>query len=289
VVVGYTAEHEGEYIGKSAMSDFGALLPPGDHPNLGLPKDFAPPRADGADARPAGSIGTSEGGDRRSLRLPREDEALIAAAAAVSDRVVVAVMGGSAVVMPWLGDVAAVLMLWYPGMEGGHALADVLLGAEPGGRLPFAVPVAADDLVEFDPDVTQVTYGLLHGQWHLDHHGVAAQHPFGFGLGYTTFEIVSAERDAAKLQVEVKNTGNRAGATVLQVYGSVPDSEYERPPQRLIGFQRVAAAAGATASVDIPLDFAQLDVRVDGKWVRESTPPHWRVALHAGDPGMVGT
>ncbi|MBW2401550.1 MAG: glycoside hydrolase family 3 C-terminal domain-containing protein, partial [Deltaproteobacteria bacterium] len=288
VVVGYTAEHEGEYIGQSGMSDFGALLPPGDHPELGLPKDFAPPPTDGAAARPVGSIGTTEGGDRRSLRLPPEDEALIAAAAAVSDRVVVAVMGGSAVVMPWLGDVAAVLMLWYPGMEGGHALADVLLGAEPGGRLPFAVPVDERDLVAFDPDATTATYGLLHGQWWLDHQGVAAQRPFGYGLGYTTFAIASAERVGATLRVVVRNTGGRAGSTVLQVYGSVPDSEYERPPQRLIGFRRVEAPRGAVTEVEIPLDFAQLDVRVEGKWLRENTAPRWRVALHAGDPGLVG-
>ena len=112
--------------------------------------------------------------------------------------------------------------------------------------------------------------------------------PFGFGLGYTTFELVKADRDGATLRVELKNTGARAGTTVLQVYGSVPDSEYERPPQRLVGFQRVAAGPGAIVSVEIPLDFAQLDVRVDGKWLRESAAPRWCVALHAGDPGIVG-
>jgi beta-glucosidase len=130
---------------------------------------------------------------------------------------------------------------------------------------------------------------LLHGQWWLDHHGVEAQRPFGFGLGYTTFEIASAERVGATLRVAVRNTGGRMGSTVLQVYGSLPDSEYERPPQRLIGFRRVAAESGDVAAVEISLDFAQLDVRVDGKWLRESAAPRWRVALHAGDPGTVGT
>jgi len=289
VVVGYTAEHEGEFIGQSGMANFGALLPPGDHPELGLPKDFVAPKMPaGGAARPAGSLGTTEGGDRRSLRLPPEDEALIAAAAAISDRVVVAVMGGSAVVMPWLDEVSAVLMLWYPGMEGGHALAEVLLGAEPGGRLPFAIPVDEGDLVAFDPDATTVTYGLLHGQWWLDHHGVAAQRPFGFGLGYTTFALESAERVGATLRVAVRNTGERAGATVLQVYGSVPDSAYERPPQRLIGFLRVAAEPGAATRVEIPLDFAQLDLRVEGTWLRESAALRWRVALAAGEPGIAG-
>jgi beta-glucosidase len=202
---------------------------------------------------------------------------------------VVAVMGGSAVVMPWLDDVAAVLMLWYPGMEGGHALADVLLGAEPGGRLPFAIPAREDDLVDFDADAATATYGLLHGQWWLDHRGVAPQRPFGFGLGYTAFELVSAERSGTTLRVAVKNTGDRAGSTVVQVYGEVPDSAYERPPRRLIGFRRIAAEAGATQRLDVPLDLAQLDVRVDGKWLRESAAPRWRVALNAGDTGIVGT
>jgi len=245
VVTGYTAEHEGEFIGQSAMADFMALLPPGDHPELGLPKDFVMPQMDAAEARPAGSLGTTEGGDRRSLRLPPEDEALIEAAAAVSDRVVVAVMGGSAVVMPWLDDVAATLMLWYPGMEGGHALADVLFGAEPGGRLPFAIPVDADDLVAFDPDVSQVEYGLLHGQWWLDHRGVTAQRPFGFGLGYTSFELVKAERDGAVLRANVKNTGARMGATVIQVYGSIPDPARFRAARRPCRGQVAAREHGA--------------------------------------------
>ena len=81
------------------------------------------------------------GGDRASLRLSASDESLIAAAAAANDNVVVVVVGGSAVVMPWASTVPAILMTWYSGVEGGSALADVLVGeSEPAGRLPFAVP-----------------------------------------------------------------------------------------------------------------------------------------------------
>ena len=292
VVVGYTADDEGEFIGKGGAMDFGAILPPGDHPELGLPKDFVPPRrAEGAEAgdgggAAAGTFADTEGGDRSSLRLPPEDEALIAAAAAVNDRVVVAVMGGSAVVMPWLGDVACTLMLWYPGMEGGAALAEVLLGREPGGRLPFAIPAHEDDLVDFDRDATRVSYGLLHGQWYLDHCGVTAQRPFGFGLGYTTFALANAVRDGDVVRVSVTNSGDRRGSTVIQVYGSVPGSAYERPPSRLVGFRRVALAAGAKATVEIPLDLAQLDVREGGRWLREAIAPRLRVAQHAGDAGL---
>ncbi len=90
--------------------------------------------------------------------------------------------------MPWADSVRALLVSWYPGVEGGNALADVLTGvAEPGGRLPFAIPSDADHLVPFDKDATAVVYDLLHGQWKLDADGHTAHFPFGAGTGYTTF------------------------------------------------------------------------------------------------------
>ena len=135
------------------ISPFLKLAPAMDHPELGLtdPTQAEALLAGFADAGAA--AGSSKGGDRASLRLHPADEQLIAAAAAVCGRVVVAVMAGSAVVMPWLDTVDAALMVWYPGSEGGHALADVLFGhAEPGGRLPFAIPHEESDLVDFDRD-----------------------------------------------------------------------------------------------------------------------------------------
>ena len=281
VVVGYTRHDEGEYMGDGGAV-FLELAPPMDHPELGF-SDPAQLDALAAGFGDGGAVaGSSQGGDRASLRLHPDDERLIAEAAAVCDRVVVAVMAGSAVVMPWLQTVAAALMVWYPGSEGGHALADVLFGrAEPGGRLPFAMPRDESDLVDFDRDAETAVYGLLHGQWHLDATGTSAHLPFGHGLGYTTFELGEAEMVEDQVVLELTNTGDRDGSTVVQVYGSVPGSAYERPPKRLVGFAKVRLDAGASASLQIPIDRSLLDVRVSGAWVREDLPVVYSVGLDA--------
>lgn len=124
-----------------------------------------------------GQQGEPQGGDRDSLRLRPADEDLI--------RTVVAVMGGSAVIMEeWRDTVPAILMLWYPGMEGGYALADVILGREePGGRLPCVFPKSEENLPYFDEDVEEIKYGLFHGYRLLQKNGAEPAFPFGFGLG----------------------------------------------------------------------------------------------------------
>jgi beta-glucosidase len=232
------------------------------------------------------------GGDRRSLRLHADDEALIEAACAANPNTVVAVMSGSAVVMPWIERPAATLLLWYPGMEGGHALAGILDGSvAPSGRLPFAIPAAEADLVHFDPDATAETYDGFHGQWHLDRAGVAAAFPFGFGCSTTTFALDEprATHDGGAIGVHVRNTGTRAGATVVQVYGSYATSAYERPASRLVGFVRVELDAGHGTHVAVPVDLGMLDVRVDGAMHREPGTVRLRVAFDAADPGVVVT
>src|SRR5437868_5592339 len=145
VVVGFTKDDEGEFIDTGGAANLSSLFPPPDHPTLGL-RESDPLGA--ADDTPAPTM--APGGDRANLRLRAEDEALVRAVRSRNARTVVVVMGGSAVVMPWCREVPIVLLAWYPGMEGGHALADVLLGAvAPSGRLPFAIPADEDDLVAF--------------------------------------------------------------------------------------------------------------------------------------------
>ncbi|MEP6626187.1 MAG: glycoside hydrolase family 3 C-terminal domain-containing protein, partial [Acidimicrobiia bacterium] len=154
VVVGYTKADEGEFVDPGTSAALFGLFPPMDDPRLGrdAPMPDLPPAPPSAPLERDEAV-MAVGGDRRSLRLRPEDEALIEEVAAVNSRTVVAVMAGSAVVMPWIDAPAATLLLWYPGMEGGHALADVVFGAvAPSGHLPFAIPRDETDLVHFDAD-----------------------------------------------------------------------------------------------------------------------------------------
>ena len=290
VVVGYTHLDEGEYIGSGLDEVLANHAPAMDHPTLGFGAggSLSELAAASEERTTVGGGATDIGGDRASLRLLPADEDLIAAAADVSDRVVVVVVAGSAVMMPWLESVPAVLHHWYAGSEAGTALAELLTGAaEPGGRLPFAVPADERHLVPFDRHAESFTYDLLHGQWWLDAQGHDAEVPFGFGLGYTTFALEAAHLVEGDVVAGVVNTGDRAGSTVVQVYGSIPASEYQRPARRLVGFAKVHVAPGEHRDVRIPVDTAQLDVRVDGRWVTEDLPVQFEVGFHAADVALV--
>jgi beta-glucosidase len=236
VVVGYTFEDEGEFTG-GFTAELHALMP-------------APPDEDMwrrlADAPNSGE-GMALGGDRPSLRLRADDEATILAVCAVQPRTVVLLMGGSAVLVePWIDSTAAVMQVWYPGMEGGHAIADVLTGAaDPGGRLPFAVPTDESHLAFFDPDANEIRYDLWHGQWLLDRDGHRARYPFGFGLSYTRFALANAAAAAGRISVEVANTGAREGTTVVYFFVSDP------PAWRLFAFRKVRLTRGATEMVHV--------------------------------------
>ncbi len=226
------------------------------------------------------------GGDRASLTLHAEDEALIAAVAAANPRTVVIVIGGSAILMEaWRDTVPAILVGWYPGMEGGYAIADILTGTEePGGRLPVAIPRRAEDLPHFDAQATTVTYDAWWGQRKLDRDGHSAAFPFGFGLGYTTFEMTLldhtlGEADGAAT-VHVVNTGTRAGSTVVQIYAANSDSH--PPVPQLIGFRRVGLPAGQGATVDVRLDLTPTMQRDDGTWSRR--PGTWQIVASPHSP-----
>jgi beta-glucosidase len=274
VVVGYDASDEGEYVG-SFDPELAALYPPAADPaaldSLAQVWDDGP---------------QSVGGDRGSLKLHERDVALIRAVAAANPRTVVVVMAGAAVTMSeWRDDVAAILLAWYPGMEGGAALADVLLGmSEPGGRLPFVVPHDESDLPEFDKNATSVIYDRWYGQRLLDRNSKAAAYPLGFGLSYTAFALsdvdVSVDPDAATIAVRatVTNTGDRAGGQVVQVYAQRPtDGGDER---FLAGFVRAEVAAGERLPVQIDIPLQRLAVRHGpGRW--ELRPGSYRIDVGA--------
>lgn len=279
VVVGCTKADEGEFIGGSGTRHLADLMPEADEPEVVEAYEAllaADPWAEQIE-RPADPFGEgsgfAKGGDRRSLRLRPEHEALIAAAAAANPNVVVALVAGSAVVIEgWDRSVPAIVQSWYAGMEGGHALADVLLGnAEPSGRLPFSVPADEAHLPDFDPDAAEVTYDAWHGYWKLERDGHAAAYPFGFGLSYTDLAIgeVAVERDGtdAVASVTVANRGDRPGVEVVQGYVAAPGR-----PARLAGFVRVALAPGEHQVVQlrlpVPAGFAEVTV------ARHAQDPH---------------
>lgn len=198
------------------------------------------------------------GGDRSSLELRPEDERLIRAVSAANPRTVVVLIGGSAILTEtWRDRVPALLIAWYGGMEGGHALASVLTGAaEPGGRLPFVLPTDASHLPPFDRDAKAVVYDDRWGQRLLDAEGHRPAFPFGFGLGYTTIEhrLLDHRFDDAggTAEVLVTNTGDREGSTVVQVYAA--DVSVAHPVAQLLGFRKVTIRPGEEVTVRVELD-----------------------------------
>ncbi|MFF1834286.1 glycoside hydrolase family 3 protein [Streptomyces sp. NPDC058231] len=204
----------------------------------------------------------SEGFDRTGLRLPGHQDDLVRAVAAANPNTVVVVNSGSPVELPWRDEVAAVLLSWFPGQEGGAALADVLLGVEePGGRLPTTWP---DRLADVPVSRTTPTDGLLRydegvfvGYRAWEKAGTAPAYPFGHGLGYTTWEYESLVATPDSATVRLRNTGTRAGGETVQLYlapQSAPASGAERPARRLAGFARVEAAPGESVETVIELD-----------------------------------
>ena len=291
VVVGYTKADEGEFIGGSGTAHLVDLMPGPDETQVEaafravLAAD-SEPRAN-PNATAGDQLGFSKGGDRTSLRLRADDVALIRAVAAANPRTVVAVVAGSAVLIDeWVSAVPAVVQSWYAGMEGGHALADVLLGqADPSGRLPFTVPADESHLPDFDRDASEATYDEWHGHWRLARDGHRAAYPFGFGLSYTQLAIggtdVSASPGEILVRTTVTNTGGRDGVEVVQVYAGPLD----RPP-RLVGFARVEVAAAASADVDlrVPLDRLARRDPAAHEWMAPAGRHQVVVARHAEDP-----
>ncbi len=229
------------------------------------------------------------GGDRAGLRLLEHDVALIRAVAAANPRTVVAIQSGSAVVMSdWLDAVPAVVQAWYGGCRAGPGLADVLVGdVDPSGRLPFSIPFDEDDLPAFDREARSFRYDRWHGWWHLQRTGRSPAFPCGFGLPYTTFALdavgVGVVGDHLVAGGVVRNLGARDGADVVQVYAALPDPD---APDRLVGFARVEAGAGAGAAFEVRSPLARLATRDPARHTWRPPAGRHRVTVgrFAGDP-----
>ena len=212
-----------------------------------------------------------EGVDRDSLALPGRQDELVARVAAANPRTVVVVNAGAPVLLPWADDVAAILLAWFPGQEFGNALADVLTGAvEPGGRLPTTWPKTEEGLPSTTPQDGILSYdeGIFVGYRAYERDGREALFPFGHGHGYTTWEYLSVEPRDGDVFVRVRNTGERRGREVVQVYASKPDSAIERPPRWLAGFAIAEAGPGEEVEVRVTIDPRAFQ-HWDGGWQTE--------------------
>jgi beta-glucosidase len=228
----------------------------------------------------------SEGFDRTSLALPGRQDELVSRVAAANPRTIVVVNAGSPVLMPWAGDVAATLLTWFPGQEGGAALADVLLGVtEPGGRLPTTWPRREKDcpVLEIAPKDGVVAYdeGVFVGYRGWLRQKAAPLYAFGHGLGYTTWHYEEMTVTATEAVVTLRNAGGRIGREVVQVYVAPAVPDEQRPPRWLAGFANVEAHPDETVTVRIPLPERTWTIWADG-WT--TVPGDYRViAAHAVD------
>jgi len=227
------------------------------------------------------------GGDRTSIDLPAAQQRLLERIVSVGKPTVLVLLNGSALAVNWAhANVPAIVEAWYPGQAGGTAIADVLFGDyNPGGRLPVTFYKNVTDLPPFeDYAMVNRTYRFFKGE---------PLYPFGHGLSYTTFtyanlrtraDSVSA-RDSVVVQVDLTNSGRRAGDEVVQVYVQHVGSSVERPIRELRGYRRVRLAPGETRTVTLAFPASSLaywDAQAD-QWVSENEQVRLQVGASSAD------
>ncbi len=228
-----------------------------------------------------------EGADRADMKLPYGQDELVSKIVAANPKTIVVLEGTMVEMHAWLGKVPALLQAWFPGMEGGNALANVLFGdVNPSGKLPATFPKKLSDspahaLGNYPGTNGTVTYGegLLVGYRWFDTKNIEPQFPFGFGLSYTTFKYSGLKLIPAKgtnetvtAQFEIENTGKAAGAEVAQLYVHEKNPRLMRPEKELKGFKKVFLKPGEKQTVLIPLNTSAFSYYDDTKksWVADN-------------------
>jgi beta-glucosidase len=222
---------------------------------------------------------TSEGRDLRTLILPDDQDKLVSAVAAANPQTIVVMETGGPAAMPWIDQVSGAIEVWYPGIRGDVALANILFGdVNPSGKLPVTFAKSDSDLphpeiagmapppnasadagragrgrgrmAPFDVDYTE---GLKVGYKWFDAEKKDPLFPFGYGLSYTTYAYSGLKAGIDSVTFTVRNTGRRAGAEIAQVYAGLPAAANE-PPKRLVAWERVPLAPGESKTVTLKVD-----------------------------------
>jgi beta-glucosidase len=230
----------------------------------------------------------SEGDDRENMDLPYGQNELISALSKINSQLVVVLLTGNAVAMPWVNEAAAIVEAWYSGSEAGTAIASILVGdINPSGKLPFTFPVFLSDnsahaLGGYPGDGKDVSYNediYMGYRWH-DKQKIKPLFAFGHGLSYTRFEYgkpslnksVINKDETIHISIPVKNTGEKEGAEVVQLYIKDEKSSLPRPEKELKGFEKIFLKAGEEKTVTFSINAGMLAFYDDkqAEWITES-------------------
>ena len=257
-------ELQDEAVKTAADADIAVLF-------LGLPDNFE-----------------SEGYDRKHMNLPNCQNELVQKILEVQKHVVVVLHNGSAVVMPWKDQVEGILEAYLGGEAVGRAVAEVLAGRKnPCGRLAETFPLRLEDTpcyLTYGKGFDNADYqeGVFVGYRYYTSRKMETAFPFGYGLSYTTFEYSDlrldkkemTDKESVQVNVKVKNTGNRAGKTVVQLYVEAPETEVIRPVRELKGFEKIFLEAGEEKTVTFTLNeraFAYWNTTIHDWYAEEGT------------------
>ena len=230
----------------------------------------------------------SEGYDRKHMNLPNCQNELVEKVLEVQKNVVIVLHNGSPVIMPWKDSVSGILEAYLGGEAVGRATAEVLAGIKnPCGRLAETFPLRLEDTPCYltygkGYDNSDYREGVFVGYRYYTSRKMETAFPFGYGLSYTTFEYSDiqldkkeiSDKDTVEVKVKVKNTGNRAGKTVVQLYVEAPETEVVRPVRELRGFEKIFLEAGEEKTVTFTLDeraFAYWNTLIHDWYAEEGT------------------
>lgn len=219
------------------------------------------------------------GGDRKNgLSLHPEDIKLLRQVGDVNPKSLAVLIGGNTIMMTeWLDIIPAVLMAYYPGMEGGTAISEIIYGdINPSGKLPFVIPYKESDLPTVNWEANNQNYEYYHGYTRLEKKGIKPLFSYGFGLSYTTFTYsdidVKAEADRVMATVNISNIGNVKGTEIAQLYIGFENSSVDRPVKILRDFERITLDPGERKKIKLECPFEKLKYYdpVSQKWILES-------------------